>query len=269
MPRKATYEDGVFGPDLNSPAEDLVNDAWDATTPAKQVKLARAALEVDLDAIDAYNILGLNASTLAEAIALYREATRIGERLFKPALDDPETAWWGFIGTRPWMRAMHNLGLSLMEAGDQEEAALTFERLLALNPNDNQGIRYLLLRVYAEAGDYKQCKRLFSQYKDEGAITFTATQLLVDLATKETVDAERHFARINGTNTHFLTLLAFAARKDRWPPPMATEFITYGSKEEAAIYLGEFKHAWLKQPKILAGFLQAYDATAPNKGKAK
>ncbi|PWE58109.1 hypothetical protein DEM27_02680 [Metarhizobium album] len=257
--RKARYNArGGFGPDIDSPADGILNEAWDAETPGKRTKLARKALSVDLDCIDAYNILGIHAESHAESIALFREGVRIGERLFAPVLDDEDMAWWGFLGTRPWMRAQHNLGLALMAAGDAKEAAETFKRLLKLNPNDNQGVRTLVMKLSAESGDYSDCRILFADYDGDGSIEFVATKLLVDLASKRKIDFRRHFDEIEASNRYFLPLLATAAKSNRWPRAVSADLIAWGSKEAAAIYLNEFKAAWQRSPKLLAGFLEAY-----------
>lgn len=272
-PRKGVFSNDSFGPGIDSPADEVVNDAWEADTPARAVKLARQALDMDLDAVDAYNLLGIHAATLAERVALFREAVRVGERLFAPYLaatasgDADDAGWWGFIGTRPWMRAQHNLGLALLEAGDRKEAADVFKRLLALNPNDNQGIRMLLLNILAEDGEYGACKILFADYPDDIFIEFPATRLLVDLATKKKIDFASHFEMIDAGNPHLLPLIAAAARSNRWPRPPASDMIAWGSKDAAAIYLNEFKAAWLRHPKLLAGFLEAYNAREPRKTK--
>ncbi|PZU84885.1 MAG: hypothetical protein DI528_13290 [Shinella sp.] len=257
--RKGKYvHEGVMGPEIESPADDIVDEAWDAETKASRVKLARKALSSDLNAIDAYNILGIDAETLAERIALFREAVRIGERLFAPVFDDGDMAWWGFLGTRPWMRAQHNLGLALMEAGDREEAMNVFKRLLKLNPNDNQGIRMLLLQLSAESGDYGQCKILFADYPEDAFIEFPATRLLVDIATLKKIKFEDHFTKINDSNRYLLPLLAAAAMNGKWPRVARIDMVAWGSKEAAAIYLNQFKTAWMRKPNLLADFLTAY-----------
>ena len=46
--------------------------------------------------------------------------------------------------TRPYMRAVHALGLAHREAGDEAAARDCFDKLLEMNPNDNQGVRCLL-----------------------------------------------------------------------------------------------------------------------------
>jgi len=51
---------------------------------------------------------------------------------------------WGWIDNRPFLRCLHGLGISNLELGELDEARAIFERLLSLNPNDNQGARFLL-----------------------------------------------------------------------------------------------------------------------------
>jgi tetratricopeptide (TPR) repeat protein len=269
--RRAEFSNDFFGPCIDSPADEIVNDAWEAETPAKRIKLARQALGIDLDAIDAYNLLGIHAETLAERVALFREAVRTGERLFAPYIAESEgeedAGWWSFIGTRPFMRAQHNLGLALLEAGDRDEAATVFQRMLKLNPNDNQGIRMLVMQIAAEDGDYGTCKLLFADYPEDWSLEIIATRLLVDIATRKKIDFVAHFAEIGENNKYVLPLLATAAKSNRWPRPPAIDMIAFGSKDAAAIYLDAFKKAWQRQPKLLEHFLQAYEAAKQDKGK--
>jgi len=254
--RKGKLVQDAFGPCIEGPADSILIEAWEAATPAQMTKLARKALSIDLNALDAYNILGIHAPTLAEKIALFREATLIGEELFAPLMDDDEMAWWGFMGTRPWMRAQNNLGLALLEAQDLEGATSVFKFLLALNENDNQGIRYLLLKVCAETGNYDDCRILFGIYPDDSSIEFPATKLLIELSKpKPSKKLTSLLAEIDASNPHLLGALKKAAKSGKWPVPSRADYVTYASKQQANGYLAEFKGAWMRKPKILENFL--------------
>jgi tetratricopeptide (TPR) repeat protein len=52
--------------------------------------------------------------------------------------------FWGDVDSRPFMRALHGRGLCLWRLGREDEARHLFAWMLELNPNDNQGIRFLL-----------------------------------------------------------------------------------------------------------------------------
>jgi len=57
---------------------------------------------------------------------------------------------WGQIDNRPFLRCLHGLGLCHWALGDFQGARSVFERILWLNPSDNQGARFCLAAVNAE-----------------------------------------------------------------------------------------------------------------------
>ena len=54
---------------------------------------------------------------------------------------------WGHIDNRPFLRCLHGYGLCLWRLGRFEECAQVFDRMLWLNPSDNQGIRCMIDEV--------------------------------------------------------------------------------------------------------------------------
>ncbi|MGV3548350.1 tetratricopeptide repeat protein [Rhizobium sp.] len=255
--RKGKLIDDAFGPSIEGPADEIVNDAWDATTPAARVKLARKALSIDINAIDAYNILGLHAQTVAEKIALFGAAVDVGGELFAPLMDDEEMTWWGFMGTRPWMRAQHNLGLAFLEAGDFDNALATFAQLLTINPNDNQGIRYLMLQLFAELGSEENCTKLLELYPEDSSVEFPATRLLLELSRpKPRKTLGKLIEAVQQSNKFVMPMLKLAA-EGKWPPEVKADYIARRSKEQAMIYVNQFKQAWLRHPRIFANLLAA------------
>ena len=57
---------------------------------------------------------------------------------------------WGHIDNRPFLRCMHGYGLCLWRLGRFDEAWQIFDRMLWLNPSDNQGIRFLIDDIRAK-----------------------------------------------------------------------------------------------------------------------
>jgi hypothetical protein len=55
--------------------------------------------------------------------------------------------WWSAIDNRPFLRCLQNAGLCLWRLGRWDEATALFERMLWLNPADQQGIRFLIRPV--------------------------------------------------------------------------------------------------------------------------
>jgi tetratricopeptide (TPR) repeat protein len=104
----------------------------------------------DLRCLDAHAHLGNFVFDRISDVAIhhYEEGLRIGELSLSP--DFNGLLPWGFIDNRPFLRCMHGYGLCLWRLGRYTEAARNFERMLWLNPSDNQGIRFLIDHVKAE-----------------------------------------------------------------------------------------------------------------------
>jgi hypothetical protein len=56
---------------------------------------------------------------------------------------------WAYIDNRPYLRCMHGLGLCFWRGGNFAAAREIFEKMLWLNPRDNQGARFLLSDIDA------------------------------------------------------------------------------------------------------------------------
>jgi tetratricopeptide (TPR) repeat protein len=67
------------------------------------------------------------------------------------------------------MRARPGLAGALLKLGDDDAAISHFRDMLKLNPNDNQGIRYVLAGCLLRRGDEAALKELLAAYEDEGS----------------------------------------------------------------------------------------------------
>src|SRR3546814_10479040 len=122
----------------------MMYDAWEASG-AERVALARAALDISPLCADAYVLLAEEeAGSQQDALALYRQGVEAGERALGDEFEGLSGHFWGFLQTRPYMRARAGLAITLWRLGDQQAAIAHYRAMLILNPNDNQGIRYLL-----------------------------------------------------------------------------------------------------------------------------
>ena len=80
-----------------------------------------------------------------DAIRHYEIGTRIGELTLGADFDG--VLLWRMIDNRPFLRRLHGCGLYLWRAGDFDGAQRVFQRMLWLNPPDNQGARFLIADV--------------------------------------------------------------------------------------------------------------------------
>ena len=115
---------------------------------ARQLKLANEILNelclADLRCLDAHSHLGhfLFDRSPERAIRHYEVGVRIGEL----SLDEDFIGLlpWGWIDNRPFLRCLMGYALCLWRLNRFEEAHRELERMLWLNPTDNQGARFLL-----------------------------------------------------------------------------------------------------------------------------
>ena len=105
--------------------------------------------QADLRCLDAHAHLGniVFDSRPEAAIRHYEVGFRIGELSLGKRFDG--VLPWGWIDNRPFLRCMHGFGLCLWRLKRFKEAAAIFDRMLWLNPSDNQGARFLVADVAA------------------------------------------------------------------------------------------------------------------------
>jgi tetratricopeptide (TPR) repeat protein len=99
-------------------------------------------LLADLRCIDAHAHLGnLEFERFPQRAAVHYEiGVRIGELSLPPGFDG--ALLWGQLYNRPFLRCLQGHGLCLWRLGRLAEAQAAFERVLSLNPNDSQGVRF-------------------------------------------------------------------------------------------------------------------------------
>jgi tetratricopeptide (TPR) repeat protein len=141
----------------------------EADDPVEALRLASKALKLDPDCTDAQRLrVRLAPMELDNRIQLMREVVQRAERnLGEEFLEENQGHFWGMLSTRPYMRAMQDLAELLTEADRLDEAIAVYERMLALNPNDNQGVRYALLGLYLAARRGDRASQLVKRYPSE------------------------------------------------------------------------------------------------------
>lgn len=125
------------------------NDLRDAGDAGGAQDILAKMLDADLRCLDAHAHLGNMKFRIAPRWALghYEAGVRIGELSLGDDFDG--VLAWGLTDNRPFLRCMQGYGLCLWRLEQWEEAEHIFERMLWLNPSDNQGIRFLLPDVQA------------------------------------------------------------------------------------------------------------------------
>lgn len=148
------------GVDLDDPFDDPItkaNDLKEAGERAEAIKILMDLCQADLRCLDAHAHLGnlVFDHFLREAVRHYEAGWRIGELTLGKSFSG--VLQWGNIDNRPFLRCMHGYGLCLWRLGRFDEALDVFDRMLWLNPSDNQGVRFLLDEVKAKSA-WEDCQ---------------------------------------------------------------------------------------------------------------
>jgi hypothetical protein len=229
---------------------DLMERAWEADKPADGAKWARKALAINPDELDAYVLLAKATTTTAEKIALLSEGARRGKKIWAAEIKRPaQSHFWLDMDTRPFLRNVHWLALLQWEADERGEAILNAEFLLRLNPNDNQGIRYLLLNWLPVLGKWEGHSRLLKKYKSDSGTDYLYARCLNLFCGGQ--DSNAALAEAIEANPH---VSAYLAETKRQPPdddnPLPG-YVSPGSESEAHAYAEAAREAWLSVPGAL------------------
>jgi hypothetical protein len=110
-------------------------------------KILMGLCETDLRCLDAHAHLGNLVFDYWPELAIrhYQVGVSIGELSLGQKFDG--LLPWGYIDNRPFLRCLQSFGLCLWRLGMFEQAEVIFQRMLWLNPSDNQGVRLLIGNV--------------------------------------------------------------------------------------------------------------------------
>ncbi len=241
-------------------------DAMEASTAAERQRRISALLQKNPFSADAWGQLAASAPEGSPvALALWRQAVAAGT-LGIGALSflEMEGHFWGFLESRPYMRARAGLAEELWRQGEHAAAIAELQGMLVLNPNDNQGIRYLLMGWLLAAGRDAEAAALHARYAADHypAMTYGAALLRFRQEGAGGAGAKRALDAALKANPHLAPLLTGAASMPRSLP----DAYSPGEASEAQLAYAEMQPAWAATPGALdwlAGALHA--APAPRR----
>ena len=218
------------GGDALEDAQDLMYRAWETADQRQRVALAKEALSRSPLCADAYVLLAEEtAKTPAEAIDLYRKGLEAGEKAIGPAAFQEDVGhFWGLLETRPYMRARGGLAQALWDVGRHDEAIEHYRELLRLNPNDNQGNRYLLAGCLLALDRDADLTALLTAYGQESTAEWSYTWALIAYRRDgDSVEARSLLEKATTANSHVASYLLGRKKLPRKPVP----YITMGGED--------------------------------------
>lgn len=243
-------------------AQELIYDAWEAATVKRRAALARQAIEISPNCADAYVLLAGQAKRgTDEELELWRQGVAAGEAaLGKAAFKELAGEFWGFLETRPYMRARLGLALALWRRGARDEAVTHLRDMLRLNPNDNQGNRYILTAYLMELGRDPEAAKLLKDYRDDASAAWTFTAALLAFRREcDTAKSRKLLAEAIESNA-FVPRYLLGARK---MPKRLPDYMGMGDEAEAVHFVDAFGRGWNDTPGALE-WLRGYGVSSPH-----
>lgn len=247
---RSVFEDvmGTAAPRGNAKerkANALVEQAYNAA-PGQRIRFLQRALEADPDCVDAHLMLGMESESLDKALQHLRRAVDAGKQKLGDEWEKLQGHFWGYVETRPYMRAKCELAMCLWAARQYDEAIQHYEEMLRLNPGDNQGVRELLLSAYLERGNDANATKLIEQYEDESAVWEYARLLLAFRAADDSPMARKLLSKARKVNKFVPKYLL----GDRMVPSERPQYVGVGDESEAIECAVRLLPAWRNTPGI-------------------
>lgn len=237
-------------------AQELVYQAWETDDPVERIELAEEALTISPDCADAWVLLAEeSAETLGQAIEYYRKGMEAGERaLGEKTFEQDKGHFWGILETRPYMRARFGLADCLWEKGDREAAIEHYRQMLELNPNDNQGVRHILLGCLLEEKRHDEADALLATYADDPSAVWCYSKVLLAYRREGDSEHSRAYRKAAMEQNRFVPAYLAGRRKlPKYPP----DYIGIGDKNEAIAYVFDNRKAWRDTPGAIPWLLRA------------
>lgn len=184
-------------PTVNLEIEEEFDEAVDAARSGdlrSAERMARDIVRRCPNHIDALHHLALWMGELGDTVTSYafcQAAVSIGLHAIPPEFDwNRSRMEWGHFENRPFMRAYHALAFKRMEQGDWEAAISILSRLLAVNPDDNLGVRYELPLCWFETGDIAAVVEHCRRHEGDGSPFMAYSNALAHILADEMTKAE-------------------------------------------------------------------------------
>ena len=204
--------------------------------------------------IDALHHLGLwlgDEGDSLQSYALCLAAVSIGLHVMPPRFSWAHSKLpWSNLDNRPFLRAYHCLGTWRMDQRLWDQAIEIFSRLLQVNPNDNQGARYLLPQCWFEQGDSAAVVEHCSKFPEDPGPEILYSNALALVLSEQDAKAREALAQC----VRSLPLVAEELLRSSHPEPdrKYPGLITMGGADQAWEYWREYGAYWERSEKAIS-----------------
>jgi len=241
------FEYPRLGWDVYDEFEDAI-DTWEVGLVEIAEKGFRKLIREFPEFIDAHHHLALlldEEGREREAFQIWRDAVALGlSCLPEEFAMGRDLLPWGCLDNRPFLRAYQALGLEYLERGAVADALGVFQNILAVNPNDNQGVRALAIDCNFVLRRPDRVLEICDRYPEDGMEYVMYGRALALYQQGQHVEAEAALREA----IEYLPLVAqeLVKKRHRAPKDLRPDSVTIGGPDQAYYYWKEQGQHWKK-----------------------
>ncbi len=227
----------------NSNLNNLIEEAEDELDIDRKVALAKKILQSNADIVEAHLILAdYAAHNVKERMIYLEQAVAAGERYLGETFISENTGYfWGLWETRPYMKVLLELAEGYAALKKDSDAIKVYQKMLVLNPNDNQGVRHVLISLCLAARQLDEVDKLLKEYEDDpSAFMLFSRVLLGYIRNGDTPQTRELRKQAVSYNKYVPKLLAGRIKMLQQQP----EYYGLGDKNEAIIFTTVNQQLW-------------------------
>ncbi|MEI6034185.1 MAG: hypothetical protein WCS65_07910 [Verrucomicrobiae bacterium] len=243
-------------------ARGLVRTALRVSSPGKKSALLKQAAASDPDCAAAgveLADLDFQAGHFQACLPAYEA---IAEREFPkwPATVE----WWADAETRPYLRAIYGGAMTQWHLGQYPAAAATLEGLLAINPKDHQGTRFLIPMLHLLAEAPERAASFFERYESAYPGDFSEPSFLFGWALCLSFEGHEAEARKKYLEGILKNIYLAPMLLEQDEPPKKTWFPNDRAEPAyAAEFVESYAVLWDREPGALRLLREVYQELLP------
>ena len=243
----------------------MIYDAWESDDSDEHIRLAETALKLDKNCADAYIILAeLKAESPKESLEFYVKGIEAGKRSLGRDFEKFKGHFWGFHETRPFMRAMAGYSETLWYEEERSKSIDVIKEMLELNPEDNQGMRHILITRLLILNRLPEAEKLYNEYKDDVSAQwhYSIAYLYFNKKSKRAYADNALRSALKYNPYVPLYLFGLVDMPDKMP-----DYVGIGDKNEAVYYATEAMELWAENEEAMKWFVEIYRKMKDNLDK--
>lgn len=194
--------------------------------------------------------------------ALIHKAHNVALQAFPKEFNpNKDKLYWSCHANRQILRTFQGVGLEYMYEGQYEKAIEKFNFILNVNPNDNQGVRYLLPECYIHLKKYKEFLVL-DKKMDEADSLYYIFPKIVAFYKLDNIEQAKMTYKLAREKYPFVAE-ELLKKKHNFPhgefdPPLYGDGAPTGSRQDAFNYWKETNQLWEKDRDLKKFLVENY-----------